>query len=94
MRAAKIASPREQSKWQAASLHLLNLVQIYVADIDERLLVCDIINEKNAHGATVKTSVDGAKSLIAGSVQDLQFTAHVMNIDSANLEIDANGNNQ
>jgi hypothetical protein len=28
MRAVKIVSPREQSKWQAASVHLLNQVHV------------------------------------------------------------------
>ena len=43
-----------------------------VADIGERLLVCDIVHKKNAHGAPKVSGGDGAKPLRAGSVPNLQ----------------------
>ncbi len=65
-----------------------------VAQIGERLLVCDIVHEKNAHGAAVVSGGDAAKPLCAGGVPDLQFAALVIDFDSADLEIDANGTNE
>ena len=64
-----------------------------VADIGERLLVCDIVHEENAHGAAVVGGGDAAKPLRAGSVPDLQFAALVIDFDSADLEVDADGVN-
>ena len=64
-----------------------------VADIGERLLICDIVHEENAHGAAIVGGGDGAKPLRAGSVPDLQFAALVIDFDSADLEVDANGVN-
>jgi hypothetical protein len=65
--------------------------RVPVADIGKRLLVCDIVHKKNAHGAPKVSGGDGAKPLRAGSVPNLQFAALVINFDSADLEIDANG---
>ena len=65
-----------------------------VADIGERLLVCDIVHEENAHGAAIVGGGDGAKPLRAGSVPNLQFAALVIDFDSADLEVDADGGNK
>ena len=64
-----------------------------VADVGERLLVSDVVNKKNAHGAAVVSGGDAAKPLCAGGVPDLQFAALVIDFDSADLEVDADGVN-
>ena len=66
--------------------------RVPVADIGKRLLVCDIVHKKNAHGAPKVSGGDGAKPLRAGSVPNLQFAALVIDFDSADLEVDAGGN--
>ena len=64
-----------------------------VARIGERMLVCDIVHEKNAHGDAAVSGGDGAMGLYAGRVPDLQFAALVIDFDSADLEVDADGVN-
>ena len=78
---------KERRKYRSQHFHK----NVPVADIGERLLVCDIVHKKNAHGAAVVSGGDGAKPLPTGSVPNLQFAALVENFDSAKLEIDANG---
>jgi hypothetical protein len=87
-----------------------------VADVGERLLIGDVVNQKNAHGAAIVSGGDGAKPLLiggigkhtphkknahahvafylAGGVPNLQFAALVVDFDSANLEIDADGSDE
>ena len=65
-----------------------------VANIGERLLVCDIIREDNAHGAAVVGGGDGAEPLRAGRVPDLQFAALAVDFNSADLEVNADGGDE
>ena len=86
-----------------------------VADVGERLLVGDVVNKKNAHGAAVVSGGDGSKPFLmvvlanilqnkrmnarmtfylAGGVPNLQLAALVVDFDSANLEIDADGGDE
>ena len=99
-----------------------------VADVGERLLVGDVVNKKNAHGAAVVSGGDSSKPFLmavlantlqnkrmnvvlanilqnkrmnarmtfylAGGVPNLQLAALVVDFDSANLEIDADGGDE
>ena len=71
----------------APSIFMKRNGSVPVADIGERLLVCDIVHEENAHGAAIVGGGDGAKPLRAGSVPDLEFAALVVDFDGADFEI-------
>jgi len=60
-----------------------------VFDVVEAFLVGDIVNQHDAHGATVVGRGDGAKSLLPGRVPYLQLDLLAVQLDCADLEVDA-----
>jgi hypothetical protein len=60
----------------------------------ERTLVGDVVDEQNAHGAAVVSGGDGAEALLAGGVPDLQLYALAVELDGADLEVDADGGDE
>ena len=52
-------------------------------------LVGDVVDEHDAHGATVVGGGDGAESLLAGSVPNLQLDLLSVHFDGADFEVDS-----
>mmetsp|Transcript_109832 Transcript_109832/g.289731 ORF Transcript_109832/g.289731 Transcript_109832/m.289731 type:complete len:255 (-) Transcript_109832:78-842(-) len=57
----------------------------------ERLLIGDVVDDDDAMGAAVITAGDGAESLLAGGVPDLQLHRLAVEVQGADLEIHADG---
>lgn len=57
----------------------------------EGSLVGNVVDQQDAHGAAVVRSRDGAETLLAGRVPDLQLGALAVELDGADLEVDADG---
>jgi hypothetical protein len=60
----------------------------------EAPLIGDIVDEQDAHGAAVVGSGDGAETLLAGGVPDLQLDALAVELDGPYLEVDADGGDE
>ena len=60
----------------------------------EGLLICDIVDQQDTHGASVISCGDGAEALLPCRIPYLQFDALSVQFDSANLEVDADGRNE
>lgn len=60
----------------------------------EALLICHIIHQQNTHGASVVSGRDGAEALLAGGVPYLQLDALAVELDRADLEVDADGGDE
>ena len=65
-----------------------------VADVGEGLLVGDVVHQQNTHGATIVGGGDGAEPLLACRVPNLQLATLVVDFDSANLEVNADGGDE
>lgn len=64
------------------------------SDVVKRPLIRNVVNKKNAHRATVIGCRDGAESLLAGRIPDLQLDALAIELDSTDLKIDADGRDE
>lgn len=66
----------------------------------EGALVGHVVGQQDAHGAAVVgfvrrgTGGDGAEALLAGRVPDLQLDALGVELDGADLEVDADGGDE
>lgn len=60
----------------------------------ERALICNIINKQNAHSTSVICRRDCPEALLARCVPYLQLHALAVELDSPDLEIDANGGDE
>ena len=59
-----------------------------VLDVVEALLVGDVVNEHDAHGAAIVGRRDRAEPLLPGCVPDLKLDLLAIKLNSSNLEID------
>ena len=55
----------------------------------ERVTVSDVVNHNDAVGALVVARRDGLEALLTSSIPDLQLANLVIDVDGANLEVDA-----
>ena len=55
----------------------------------ERVTVSDVVNHNDAVGALVVARRDGLEALLTSSIPDLQLANLVVDVDGANLEVDA-----
>jgi hypothetical protein len=69
---------------------LVDLLQP-VADVVERLLVRDVVDDDDAVRAAVVGGGDGAEALLAGRVPDLELDLLAVELEVADLEVDADG---
>lgn len=60
----------------------------------EALLVGNVIDEQNAHGASVVGGGDCPESLLSGSVPYLQLDTLAVELYGADFEVDANGGDE
>lgn len=60
----------------------------------KRTLVCDIINEKDSHGASVVCCRDGPEAFLARRVPNLQLHPLAIQFDRADFEVDADGGDE
>jgi len=57
----------------------------------ETLLVCDVVNKQDTHGASVVSGCDSAEALLSCSVPYLQLHTLAVKFDRADLEVDSDG---
>jgi hypothetical protein len=60
----------------------------------ETLLIRHIVDQQNTHGTTVVSGSDGAEALLASGIPDLQLDALVVELDGADLEVNADGGDE
>ena len=60
-----------------------------VLDVVEALLVGDVVDQHDAHGAAVVGGGDGAEPLLASCVPDLQLDLLPIQLYCANLEVNS-----
>merc|ERR1719203_2608376 len=76
------------------SVHIVGCILVDflhpMLDIVEGLLVCHVINDDDAVGATVVTARDSPEPLLPGSVPNLQLACLPFKIQGADLEIHTN----
>lgn len=60
----------------------------------KRPLVRDVVDEEDAHGAAVVGGGDGAEALLAGGIPYLELDALAVQLDGADLEVDADGRDE
>lgn len=60
-----------------------------VLNVLERLLVGHVVHEHDAHGAAVVGGGDRSEPLLTGRVPNLQLNLLAVELDGANLEVDA-----
>jgi hypothetical protein len=60
----------------------------------EGSLVGDIVDEKDTHRAAIIGRRDGAEALLASSIPDLELHALAIELNGANLEVDANSGDE
>jgi hypothetical protein len=60
----------------------------------EAPLIRDIVHKQNAHGAPVVCRRNGAEALLAGGVPYLQLHALAVELNGADLEVDADGGDE
>ena len=65
-----------------------------VTDVGKRLVICDVVNQKDAHGSTIVRGGDGAEALLAGRVPNLQLNALAIQFDGSDFEVNSNGGNK
>lgn len=57
-------------------------------------LIRDIVNQQNSHGATIICRRDSAEAFLARRVPNLQLNAFAVELDGADLEVDADGRDE
>mmetsp|Transcript_58999 Transcript_58999/g.144706 ORF Transcript_58999/g.144706 Transcript_58999/m.144706 type:complete len:245 (-) Transcript_58999:186-920(-) len=62
-----------------------------VANVVKRLLICHIVHQQDPHGTAVVRRCDSPEPLLPRRIPDLELEALPLLLDSANLEVDANG---
>jgi hypothetical protein len=60
----------------------------------EALLVRHVVNQQDTHSATVISSSDGAETLLASSIPDLELDTLAIEFDCADLEVNADGGDE
>jgi hypothetical protein len=60
----------------------------------ERPLIGHIVDQENAHRATVVGGRDGSETFLTGCIPDLQFHSLAIQLDCTDLEVDTNGCNE
>jgi hypothetical protein len=60
----------------------------------ERPLIGHVVNQEDAHRATVVGSRDGSETFLTSCVPDLQFHSLSVQLDCANLEVNTDGCNE
>ena len=60
----------------------------------EALLVRHVVDKQNTHGSTVVGGGDGAEALLACGIPDLQLDALAVELDGADLEVNADGGDE
>jgi hypothetical protein len=60
----------------------------------ETLLIRHIVNQQNTHSTTVISSSNGTEALLASSIPDLQLDTLVIELDGANLKVNADGGDE
>ena len=60
----------------------------------ERALICNVINQQDAHSTSVICRRDCPEALLARRVPYLQLHALAVELDSPDLEINANGGDE
>jgi hypothetical protein len=60
----------------------------------ETLLIRHIINQQNAHGTTVISGSNGTETLLTSSIPNLQLDTLVIELDGANLKVNADGGDE
>lgn len=60
----------------------------------EALLICHIVHQQDSHSASVVSGSDCAEALLARGVPYLQLHALAVELDCANLEINADGRDE
>jgi hypothetical protein len=57
-------------------------------------LVSDIVYEENSHGAAIVRRRNGSEAFLASSIPDLQLNTLAIQLNSPNLEVDADSCNE
>lgn len=57
-------------------------------DTFERVLLRDVVDEKNSHGISIMCGGDGAETLLAGCVKELKLNSLAIKLYSAKFEVD------
>ncbi len=65
-----------------------------LADAIKRLAVGDVVDEHDAHGASVVRRRDRVEALLAGRVPDLKFDLLAVQIYGLHFEVDADGRDE
>jgi hypothetical protein len=60
----------------------------------ETSLICHIVHQQNSHRTAVVRCCDGAETLLTRCVPDLQLHALAVELDGADLEVDADGGDE
>ena len=60
----------------------------------EGSLVGDVVDEEDAHRAAIIGCRDGAETLLASRIPDLQLHTLAVQLDGADLEVDADGGDE
>ena len=60
----------------------------------KRSLVRHIVHQENTHGTSVVSCRDGAETLLTGRIPDLELDPLAVQLDRADLEVDADGGDE
>lgn len=60
----------------------------------ERALIGDVVYEEDTHSTAIVGGGDGAESLLAGGVPDLQLDTLSIELNGPDLEVDADGGDE
>lgn len=59
-----------------------------IGQIIERLQICDVVHQQDAHRSPIVGSSQRPEPLLAGSVPNLQLDRHSVQVDEFLLEVD------
>lgn len=60
----------------------------------ERALVSDVVNEENAHRAAIISRRDGAETLLASGIPNLELDALSIELNGPDLEVNTDGGDE
>lgn len=60
----------------------------------EALLVRHVVDQQDTHSATVVSGSDGAETLLASGIPDLKLDALAIQLNCADLEVNADGGDE